>query len=390
MSAPRSLTRRSPRHACDPPAQVPAVDPIDVFEEDGPPRPDAIACRGVRKAFGDVAAVAGVDLSVPAGSLTAVLGPSGCGKTTLLRLVAGFERPDAGAVSIGGKTVADTDAGRAGMFVAPERRRVGMVFQDYALFPHLDVAGNVGYALGRRPDGRRIAELLELVGLDGLGARRPHELSGGQQQRVALARALAPRPEVVLLDEPFSNLDAVLRAQVRGELRRILKESGVSGLLVTHDQEEALSLADRVAIMRAGVVEQAGTPEEVYLGPASRWVASFLGAVDVLPGSADGEGRVETELGVVPDGARHRGAVDVLIRPEALGLGARYEAGPDALPCRVIEREYYGHDQVLVVELEGSGHRLRWRGLGINPWHPGDRAWLWLQGPVSVLPARAA
>jgi iron(III) transport system ATP-binding protein len=380
-----SALRPRPRAgACDPPERMSTLDPIDVLDAE-PRRADAIACRGVRKSFGDVAAVAGVELTVPAGSLTAVLGPSGCGKTTLLRLVAGFERPEAGSVAIGGQVVAD--GGNA--FVAPERRRVGMVFQDYALFPHMDVAGNVGYALGRRADRARVAELLELVGLGGLGARRPHELSGGQQQRVALARALAPRPEVVLLDEPFSNLDAVLRQQVRGELRRILAETGVSGLLVTHDQEEALSLADRVAIMRAGVVEQAGSPEEVYLGPISRWVASFLGAVDVLPGTANGEGRVETELGAVPDGARHRGAVDVLIRPEALGLGSRHEAGPDALPCRVVEREYYGHDQVLVVELEGSGHRLRWRGLGINPWHPGDRAWLWLEGPVSVLPRTA-
>jgi iron(III) transport system ATP-binding protein len=346
-------------------------------------RPPAIVCHGVRKSFGAVEAVAGVELTVPSASLTAVLGPSGCGKTTLLRLVAGFERPEAGSIAIGTRTVADA---RDGAFVPPERRRVGMVFQDYALFPHLDVAGNVGYALGRNPDRRRVDELLELVGLVGLGPRRPHELSGGQQQRVALARALAPHPEVVLLDEPFSNLDAVLRAQVRGELRRILAESGVSGLLVTHDQEEALSLADHVAIMRAGVVEQAGTPEEVYLAPVSRWVASFLGAVDVLPGTA-ADGHVETELGVVPDGARHTGAVEVLIRPEALGLGGRAEARSDARPVTVVEREYYGHDQLLVVQLEDSGHRLRWRGLGITPWHPGDRAWLWLEGPVTVVEA---
>ncbi|HMJ03431.1 MAG TPA: ABC transporter ATP-binding protein [Conexibacter sp.] len=351
-------------------------------------RPDAIACRDVRKAFGAVEAVAGVELTVPAGSLTAVLGPSGCGKTTLLRLVAGFERPDAGLVAIAGRTVAEAGRG-GGTYLAPERRRVGMVFQDYALVPHLDVAGNIGYALGRRPDAARVAELLELVGLDGLGTRRPHELSGGQQQRVALARALAARPEVVLLDEPFSNLDAVLRQQVRGELRRILADSGVSGLLVTHDQEEALSLADRVAIMRAGVVEQVGSPEEVYLDPVSRWVAGFLGAVDVLPGIADGAGRVETALGAVPCGGEHRGDVEVLIRPEALGLGSRAEAGAHALPARVVEREYYGHDQLLVVELEDSGDRLHWRGLGINPWHPGDRAWLWLEGPVTVLPISA-
>jgi iron(III) transport system ATP-binding protein len=359
---------------------------MSALDEQSTAQADAIACRGVRKAFGAVEAVAGVELTVPAGSLTAVLGPSGCGKTTLLRLVAGFERPDAGAIAIGGRTVAEA----RGTFAAPERRRVGMVFQDYALFPHLDVAGNVGYALGRRPDAARVAELLDLVGLGGLGARRPHELSGGQQQRVALARALAARPEVVLLDEPFSNLDAVLRQQVRGELRRILAESGVSGLLVTHDQEEALSLADRVAIMRAGIVVQAGSPEAVYLDPVSRWVAGFLGAVDVLPGTADGDGRVETALGAVPDGGRNRGPVEVLVRPEALGLGSRAEAGPDALPCRVVEREYYGHDQLLVVELEDGGQRLRWRGLGINPWHPGDRAWLWLEGPVTVLAPAAA
>jgi iron(III) transport system ATP-binding protein len=365
--------------AWHPARDVSAFEPI-AMEDGASAAPPAIACRGVHKAFGAVEAVAGVDLVVPAGSLTAVLGPSGCGKTTLLRLVAGFERPDAGAIAIGARPVAGD-----GAYVAPERRRVGMVFQDYALFPHLDVAGNVAYALGRRPDRARVEALLELVGLGGLGARRPHELSGGQQQRVALARALAVRPEVVLLDEPFSNLDAVLRAQVRGELRRILKESGVSGLLVTHDQEEALSLADRVAIMRAGAVVQAGTPEEVYLAPVSSWVASFLGAVDVLPGVA-AEGVVETELGIVHDGAHHSGAVDVLVRPEALGLGSRHDAGPDAVSVLVVEREYYGHDQMLVVELEGSGRRLRWRGLGITPWHPGDRAWLWLDGPVSVLP----
>jgi iron(III) transport system ATP-binding protein len=385
MSSLRSRRRRA-APACDPPAQVPTRDSryeIGGPDEQAATRPDAIACRGVRKAFGAVEAVAGVDLTVPAGSLTAVLGPSGCGKTTLLRLVAGFERPDAGSVAIGGEPV----AGDGRRFVGPEHRRVGMVFQDYALFPHLDVAGNVGYALGRRPDAARVDEVLELVGLGGLGARRPHELSGGQQQRVALARALAARPEVVLLDEPFSNLDAVLRQQVRGELRRILADSGVSGLLVTHDQEEALSLADRVAIMRDGVVEQTGSPEGVYLGPVNRWVAGFLGAVDVLPGTADGGGRVETELGAVHDGAHRRGAVEVLIRPEALGLGSRAEAGADARPVRIVEREYYGHDQLLVVELEDSGRRLRWRGLGIAPWHPGDRAWLWLDGPVTVLAA---
>ena len=345
---------------------------------------DAIRCTGVRKSFGATCAVDGVDLAVPAGALTAVLGPSGCGKTTLLRLVAGFERPDAGTIEVGGTTVAG-----AGRFVGPERRGIGMVFQDFALFPHLDVAANVGYALGRRPDPRRVEQLLELVGLEGLGARRPHELSGGQQQRVALARALAPRPSVVLLDEPFSNLDAALRSQVRGELRRILRASGVSALLVTHDQEEALSLADRVAIVRDGKVEQVGTPEEVYLRPATRWAAGFLGVVDVLPGQAR-DGRVETVLGVVGDGAGagHRGVVDVLVRPEALALGAAEQApaGAGPVPVTVVEREYYGHDQLVVVELDG-GLRLRHRGDGLAMWQPGDRAAVWLRGPVTILPS---
>ncbi|MDQ4049940.1 MAG: ABC transporter ATP-binding protein, partial [Actinomycetota bacterium] len=195
----------------------------------------AISCEGLSKSFGQKRAVDRVDLLVERGVVCALLGPSGCGKTTTLRLIAGFERPDAGTVAVADRTVAGDRA-----FVAPERRRIGMVFQDYALFPHLSVEGNVAYALGRGHESGRVAEVLRLVGLDRMGHRFPHELSGGEQQRVALARALAPTPEVILLDEPFSNLDASLRARVRQEMRQILVAAGVTALFVTHDQEEAL------------------------------------------------------------------------------------------------------------------------------------------------------
>ena len=216
--------------------------------------PIALRCDGLSKAFGDAAAVDDASFHVTAGTVLALLGPSGCGKTTTLRLIAGLDRPDAGTIVLGGSEVQGPDVS-----VPPERRRVGLVFQDYALFPHLDVRANVGFGLSRR-NGRaaRVAETLELVGLSALASRMPHELSGGQQQRVALARALAPNPRVVLLDEPFSNLDAALRNDLRNDVRRVLRESGTTAVFVTHDQEEALSLADQVAVMIDGRVLQVG------------------------------------------------------------------------------------------------------------------------------------
>ncbi len=279
---------------------------------------------GLRKAYGDVTAVDGVELEVEPGSICALLGPSGCGKTTTLRLIAGLERPDAGRIRIGDRVLSGDDE-----FVPPERRRIGMVFQDYALFPHLDVAGNVGYGLGRRPDRARVAEVLELVGLADEASRPVHELSGGQQQRVALARALAPTPELILLDEPFSNLDAGLRDRLRQEVREILARARVTALFVTHDQAEALSIAETVAVMRDGVIEQVGTPEEIYSRPAARWVAGFLGEVEVLPGEASA-GRVKCELGSFSAEHGVDGAVDVLIRPESIAIGI---SGPEAPPA---------------------------------------------------------
>src|SRR5688500_845036 len=253
-----------------------------------------ICVHGVTKRFGAVTAVDAADLCVERGEFVALLGPSRCGKTTLLRLVAGFEAPDAGEVKLGDRVVAD-----ASTWVPPERRRVGMVFQDYALFPHLTVAENVGFGLPRRERRARVPALLARVDLCVLRERSPHELSGGQQQRVALARALAPGPELVLLDEPWSNIDPHLRSSMRDELARILRAIHVTVVLVTHDREEAVSLADRIALMRNGTVVQEGTAEEVYLAPATRWAAEFVGAGNFLPGRLE-NGIVETPVGRFP------------------------------------------------------------------------------------------
>jgi iron(III) transport system ATP-binding protein len=337
----------------------------------------SISCVNLSKSFGDVRAVDGLSLDVEEGSIVALLGPSGCGKTTTLRLIAGFERPDAGTISVGGRVLAGP-----GTFVPPDRRRIGVVFQDYALFPHYDVAGNVAYGLGRRPDRSRVADVLELVGLTGLAQRSVDELSGGQQQRVALARALAPTPELILLDEPFSNLEAGLRERLREEVREILGEAGVTALFVTHDQEEALSLAEQVAVMRAGGIEQAGTPEEIYSRPASRWVAGFLGEIEVVPGDV-ADGRVVCELGSLPAEPSRSGPVDVLVRPESLAIGI---SGPaSAAEADVVGRRFYGHDQLIELRLP-SGRTIRSRRLGFPAWHPGDRVRVWIDGPADVLP----
>jgi iron(III) transport system ATP-binding protein len=347
--------------------------------EADPQQPRAIEVDSVNKSFGDLAAVDGASLEVARGELVALLGPSGSGKTTLLRLVAGFERPEGGVVRIGGRAVAGD-----GTWVEPEQRRIGMVFQHGALFPHLTIAGNVGFGAASE---ERARESLALVGLAHRAKSYPHELSGGERQRVALARALAADPEVVLLDEPFAALDAGLREQLRDDVAAILREAGTSALLVTHDQAEALSLADRIAVLRGGRIEQAGTPEEVYERPRSRWVAEFLGDADLLPGVADGNGVVECELGRFPVSAELSGAVDVVVRPEsiAIGHGAGSGRGADS-EARVVDRAFFGHDQLVHLELP-SGLRLRSRRLGFPAWHPGDRVSVWVDGPVSALAA---
>jgi iron(III) transport system ATP-binding protein len=302
-----------------------------------------IRLDGVTKRFGATTAVDEASLCVEYGEVVALLGPSGCGKTTLLRLIAGFEDPDVGTVEVGGRRVAG-----AGTWIPPEQRRVGMVFQDYALFPHLTVAENVGFGLPRRARAARVAELLAIVGLDTLGRRYPHELSGGQQQRVALARALAPSPELVLLDEPWSNVDPFLRETLRAEVSDIIRPLGVTVLLVTHDREEAFSVADRIALMRDGAVVQEGTSEEIYFSPVSRWAAEFVGAANVLPGRVVG-GLVETSVGAfAANGASALEAAQVLVRPELLEL----EPDPSGAG-EVVAREFRGHDVFYRVLLDG-------------------------------------
>jgi iron(III) transport system ATP-binding protein len=305
-----------------------------------------VRVRGLSKSFGAIEAVRELNLEIERGELMAVLGPSGCGKTTLLRVIAGFEQPDAGCV-----VVSDEVVSGPGRTIPPEKRRVGMVFQDYALFPHLSVEGNVAFGLSNRPREERDAltrRTLELVGLQHKARTNVHELSGGERQRVALARALAPEPELVLLDEPFSSLDATLRGGLRREVELILRDAEATALLVTHDQEEALSLADRVAVMRDGQIVQVGPPVEVYGEPATRWAAQFVGEVNVLSGVARGGG-VETDLGVFDLRAPASGSVQVAVRPEQLELRADGNGNAE-----VVAREFRGHDVLYRLRHEGG------------------------------------
>ena len=346
-----------------------------------------MVCRGLRRTYGPVTAVDDLDLEVRRGELLAVLGPSGCGKTTLLRLVAGFERPDAGTI-----TIEDTLVAGPGTFLPPERRRVGIVVQDHALFPHLTVAANVAYGLKARPGPRdaRVAEVLAMVGLEALGQRYPAELSGGQQQRVAIARALALEPDVVLLDEPFANLDAALRARIRFEVRAILKAAGATAVLVTHDQEEALSLADRVAVVDRGRIVQVGPPDDVYRRPATPFVARFVGDADLVPGTSDGT-TVTTPLGpLLVDGpAPPSGPALAVVRPEAVRLAAapagagRDGSGTDGATVATVT--YYGHDQLVEVALD-DGSLVRARLGAERLFHTGERVRAEVAGPVIAYP----
>ena len=332
-----------------------------------------IELKNVSKAYQGCQAVRNVSLTVDQGDLLVLLGHSGCGKTTTLRLLAGLETPDTGEIWLNGAKVAG-----AGAWMPPEARGVGMVFQDYALFPHLTIAANIAFPLNKwNASARkaRVEEMLDLVGLRGLGDRYPHQLSGGQQQRVALARALAPQPSVVLLDEPFSNLDAALRQEMREEVRRILKFAQTTAVFVTHDQEEALSLADQVAIMSGGRLLQVGTPHEVYLTPASRAVAEFLGDVNFVPGVANGDG-VECPLGTLTLSEPVHGAVDVMVRPETITLRPDVQGS-----AFVTDVRFFGHDQLVSVCLEGQ-HELRVRTWPRPDLRPGARVSVDVNSPV--------
>jgi iron(III) transport system ATP-binding protein len=334
-----------------------------------------LSCEGISKRFGETIAVDAASVQIERGHTLALLGASGCGKTTLLRIIAGFERPDSGYVQLGGRVL-----NGSGVFVSPEKRRVGLVFQDFALFPHLSVASNIAFGMNGRGRRRaRIEELLALVGLEGLGDRMPHELSGGQQQRVALARSLAAEPDLILLDEPFSNLDTGLRQRVRNEVRQIIESLGTTAIFVTHDQEEALSLAESVAVMIEGRIVQVGRPADVYRSPASRAVAEFLGDANFLPGEAL-DGAVVTPLGTIRTPSPPAGSVEVMVRPEDLMLSP--EGGE---PVEVVAHEYYGHDQMVTVRL-GNGALVKVREFAAHDFTPGDRLGLRLKGDAVVFP----
>ena len=330
---------------------MPAGPVADLDAESGlestPESTVGLVIEGVEKAFPGYGQVLdGVDLHVAAGTSLAVLGPSGCGKTTLLRIIAGLDVPDRGSVRLGTRVLSGQ-----GAWVEPERRNIGMVFQDWALFEHLNVSRNVGFGLPRseRRSSTRIEEGLELVGLSDFAERSTTTLSGGQRQRVALARALAPRPEVLLLDEPFSNLDAALRASVRGEVRRILRELSVTSVFVTHDQEEAFLLGDRVAVMNEGKVVQFGTPIAIYEQPVNKWLATFVGDATFVDATAS-DGFTRTAFGEVRVDPSISGEVELLIRPERVGL----MASTSGVTGTVTEVEYLGHSTRYALDVDGQ------------------------------------
>ncbi len=326
-----------------------------------------VEIRNLSKSYGTLPALCALQLDVPARKLLAVLGPSGCGKTTLLRVIAGFERQDAGTVAIDGVTVTGP----------PEKRRVGIVPQEGALFPHLDVAANVGFGVPRAGRGTRVREMLDLVGLSGFERRRPHELSGGQQQRVALARALAPAPTVILLDEPFTALDAGLRVELGTQVVELLRATGTTAVLVTHDQTEALALADTVAVMRHGTIVQTGSPETVYSRPVDIETARFLGDAVVIPGVCNGT-TVITAVGTLGGVGRH-GDVTVVLRPEQL-------IRDDTSPVRATVRSliFHGHEALITLDVQGLAVVARWPA-GALP-HPGDELGVRVTGDVVIFP----
>jgi iron(III) transport system ATP-binding protein len=362
----------------------------------------AIELRGVTKRFGATPILTDVDLTIPDARTTAILGASGSGKTTLLRMIAGFEHADAGTISIAGHLVDDSRT------AVPSRHRgVGYVPQDGALFPHLTVAGNIGFGLPRR-ERARVGELIDLVGLDGLARRLPHQLSGGQQQRVALARALAVRPRVVLLDEPFSSLDASLRESLRQDVVRVLSETGTTTVLVTHDQDEALAMADQIAVLRHNRVVACADPKELYRDPPDPVTAASLGQANILDGRAEGD-KAHCALGTVPLRATQQGdhsggseprdsAEDgpcrLLVRPEHLLVHTRETAG--AVLARVASLHYHGHDALAYLTLELPGQELPGqepllaRVPGDLTLRVGEQVWVEVRGPVLSWPSEQA
>ncbi len=328
---------------------------------------------GLGKTFPGTTTPAVIDagFTVAAGEIFALVGPSGCGKSTTLRLIAGFEPQDAGTIRLDGADISQAE---------PEKRNIGIVFQDYALFPHLTVSDNVAFAIrgrDRKERHKAAAGYLDMVGLTGLGDRFPDQLSGGQQQRVALARTFAARPRLILMDEPFSNLDAALRHNTRREIRELLRRNGVGAIFVTHDQEEALSFADRIAVMRRGRIEQIGTPEEVYARPRSAFVARFLGRTNLISGEADGD-MAETALGPVPLTRPASGSVLLSLRPEHLVLECA-----DGGEAVVDSRDFKGHDVTYWVRVGAREYQVDTEFH--CPCRPGERVRITARAPAVVV-----
>ena len=352
-----------------------AVDTIDVMV---PSSRKGLEVDSVYKKIDSRPILLGIDLKIDPGESVTLLGPSGCGKTTLLRVIAGLERPEAGAVRLGDQTLSDPHS-----FMPPEKRQIGMVFQDWALFPHLDVAHNVSYGLAKDNENREtiVENILEMVGLSGLGSRMPSTLSGGEKQRVAIARSLAPQPHVLLLDEPFSNLDTSLRASVRSETRSLLRDLGMTTLFVTHDQEEAFILSDEIAVMDSGVIRQQASPHEIYERPHDLWVAAFIGNANLLPGLAEGT-TAQTVLGAIPLAKSAFGPQTLLLRPEQIHL----EPGSSAQVKRV---EFYGHGCTYWIDFNGT--ELIVRSTSKPSFTSGETVALTYQGPgVAAYPKESS
>jgi iron(III) transport system ATP-binding protein len=348
------------------------------------PRPIRLVAKGLTRAFAGRRVVADLSLQVAAGQVTCLLGPSGCGKSTTLRIVAGVERADAGEVWIDGRAVAGP-----GLHLPPERRGVGMMFQDFALFPHLTVAGNVGFGLSGDAAAkvRRVGELLERVGLSGFAAKHPHELSGGEQQRVALARALAPRPRVMLMDEPFSGLDNRLRDGIRDATLEILKEEGAAVVLVTHEPDEALRMADEIALMRDGRIVQQGAPYNIYNTPVDKAAAGFFSDINVIRGVSRGALTVTPFGDFLTPGHADGAEVDIVIRPQHLKIDFdRGGRGPLPTPQEgtaargeVIRSRYLGRESLVDFRMEFDGSKLTASVPGVFMPKPGTALWLMIR-----------
>ncbi len=319
-----------------------------------------IRTRSVSKSYDEEQVLSDFNLDVWKGSITGILGSSGSGKTTALRLIAGFDRPDAGIIEMKNEVIVSDE-----VWLPPERRNIGMVFQDYALFPHLTVEKNIAFGLGKNDlEQGRLKEVIDMCNLSGLINKFPQELSGGQQQRVALARALAPNPEVILLDEPFTSLDAQMARVLRDEVVELLKNTETTAIIVTHDQEEALSVCDVVSVLEKGKIIQSSTPQEIYLNPVSKTVANSVGDPNILKGFSI-DGRVETSLGTFV--SAYEGALDVSIRPECIELKLDSEGSYIVKECT-----FYGHDQVISFQ-NSKGEVFRARSLPNTIYEAGDK-----------------